>query len=65
MDGLMKTLDLYLVKKAPALPKNVKDILVSVAPWLEVIEAEPKVSTLMPEVPLVEKVAPPEPKRKL
>ncbi|KKT48720.1 MAG: hypothetical protein UW41_C0020G0009 [Candidatus Collierbacteria bacterium GW2011_GWC2_44_18] len=39
MDGLMKTLDLYLVKKAPALPKNVKDILVSVAPWLEVIGA--------------------------
>ncbi|PIP86228.1 hypothetical protein COT86_01975 [Candidatus Collierbacteria bacterium CG10_big_fil_rev_8_21_14_0_10_43_36] len=39
MDGLMKTLDLYLVKKAPALPKSVKDILVSIAPWFELVGA--------------------------
>lgn len=39
MDGLIKTLDEYLVKKAPALPKNVKDIIVSLAPWLEVVGA--------------------------
>src|SRR3989339_948261 len=39
MEGLIEKLDLYLVKKAPALPKNVKDIIVSVAPWLEVIGA--------------------------
>ncbi|HCQ31086.1 TPA: hypothetical protein DIU27_01720 [Candidatus Collierbacteria bacterium] len=39
MDGLTNTLDLYLVKKAPALPKSVKEFIVSVAPWLEVIGA--------------------------
>ncbi len=37
MDGLMKTFDLYLVKKAPVLPKNIKEVLVNFAPWLEII----------------------------
>ena len=39
MDGLMKTLELYFVKKAPALPKSIKEIIVSLAPWLEIIGA--------------------------
>jgi len=30
-------LELYLVKKAPALPEGLKDFLVTVAPWLAVI----------------------------
>lgn len=37
MDGLVKTFDLYLVKKAPALPKNIKEVIVALAPWLEII----------------------------
>lgn len=37
MDQLNKTLELYLVKKAPALPKNIKDILVKFAPWVSVV----------------------------
>ena len=39
MEGLTNTLDLYLVKKAPALPKNVRELIVGIAPWLEVISA--------------------------
>ena len=35
----MKTLELYFVKKAPALPKSIKEIIVSLAPWLEIIGA--------------------------
>lgn len=37
MDELIKFLDLYLVKKAPALPKNVKEVLVKYAPWITLI----------------------------
>lgn len=37
MNQLNKTLELYLVKKAPALPKNIKEILVKLAPWLTII----------------------------
>jgi len=37
MEQLNKTLELYLVKKAPALPKNIKEILVKIAPWLAII----------------------------
>lgn len=37
MDVLVKTLDQYLVKKAPALPKNWKDILVKFAPWISIL----------------------------
>lgn len=37
MNQLNKTLELYLVKKAPALPKNIKEILVKIAPWLSII----------------------------
>lgn len=37
MDQLNKTLELYLVKKAPTLPKNVKEILVKFAPWISLI----------------------------
>lgn len=46
---LEKVLDEYLVKKAPALPANVKDILVKFAPYLAilgVIVAIPAVLTL-------------------
>ena len=34
---LESTLDLYLVKKAPSLPKNFKELLVSLAPWATVV----------------------------
>lgn len=34
---LDETLDLYFGKKAPALPTNVKEIIVKVAPWLAVV----------------------------
>lgn len=37
MDSLSKTLEEYLVKKAPVLPKNFKEFLVKVAPWLEIV----------------------------
>lgn len=37
MKQLNKTLELYLIKKAPALPKNVKEILVKFAPWGSII----------------------------
>jgi hypothetical protein len=37
MSQLEHTLDLYLVKKAPALPKNIKEILVRFAPWLVIL----------------------------
>jgi len=39
LQQLEDLLDLYLVKKAPALPKNVKDILVNFAPWLVILGA--------------------------
>jgi hypothetical protein len=32
-----KTLELYLVKKAPALPKDVKEFIVKVAPYLVIL----------------------------
>lgn len=34
---LETTLDLYLVKKAPALPDNIKEIIVKIAPWLTIV----------------------------
>lgn len=34
---LEDTLELYFVKKAPALPTNIKDILVKIAPYLVII----------------------------
>lgn len=37
MNGLTDTLEMYFVKKAPALPKGVKEFLVKIAPWLEII----------------------------
>lgn len=37
MKQLTKTLELYLVKKAPALPKGIKELLVKIAPWLAII----------------------------
>jgi hypothetical protein len=37
LDMLVKDLDLYLVKKAPALPKNVKEMLVKYAPWITIL----------------------------
>lgn len=35
--SLEDTLDLYLVKKAPSLPSNIKELLVKLAPWLTLI----------------------------
>ncbi len=37
MTQLNKTLEVYLVKKAPALPKGVKEFLVKAAPWLAIL----------------------------
>jgi len=34
---LENILDLYLKQKAPALPKNIKDLTVSLAPWLNIV----------------------------
>lgn len=34
---LEDVLDLYLVKKAPALPANIKQVIVNFAPWLIII----------------------------
>tara|TARA_Y100000310_G_C20394111_1_gene674228 strand:+ start:312 stop:746 length:435 start_codon:yes stop_codon:yes gene_type:complete len=34
---LEKVLDLYLGQKAPALPENIKEMIVSIAPWLILI----------------------------
>ena len=35
--GIMETLDLWLVKKAPALPKGVKEFFVKITPWLSIV----------------------------
>jgi len=37
VNQLESTLDLYLKKKTPPLPKNVKDLIVSLAPWLNLV----------------------------
>lgn len=37
LKGLEGTLDLYLAKKAPQLPANVKQIIVNLAPWVTLI----------------------------
>jgi len=37
MEQLNKTLEVYLVKKAPALPKNIKEILVKFSPWISIL----------------------------
>jgi hypothetical protein len=37
MDSLTSNLDLYLVKKAPALPANLKQLLIQFAPWITII----------------------------
>lgn len=39
LNKLETTLDLYLIKKAPALPKNIKELLVKFVPWLVIIGA--------------------------
>jgi hypothetical protein len=37
MGELEKNLKLYLVDKAPAIPTNIKDVIVKIAPWLVLI----------------------------
>jgi hypothetical protein len=37
MNNLITTLDTYFGKKAPALPLNVKEIIVKIAPWITLI----------------------------
>lgn len=37
MKQLEDTLELYLVKKAPRLPDNIRELIVKVAPWLTLI----------------------------
>jgi hypothetical protein len=39
LNQLETVLEEYLVKKAPALPSNIKDILVQLAPWITLILA--------------------------
>lgn len=39
LNQLESTLEEYLVKKAPALPANIKDIIVQLAPWITLILA--------------------------
>lgn len=34
---LESSLDIYLRQKAPPLPKNIKDLIVSLAPWLNIV----------------------------
>jgi hypothetical protein len=34
LGGLEETLDLYFRQKAPAMPPNVKELLVKAAPWI-------------------------------
>jgi hypothetical protein len=36
-DELVNFLDLYLVKKLPALPNNAREVLVKFAPWITII----------------------------
>lgn len=35
--GLEKTLNEYFGKKAPQLPKNIKEVIVNLAPWVNII----------------------------
>lgn len=37
MGELEKNFQLYLVDKAPALPTNIKEVLVKIAPWIAII----------------------------
>jgi hypothetical protein len=37
MATLEDTLDLYLVQKAPALPSNIKELIVQFAPWITLV----------------------------
>jgi len=37
MTQLEGTLNLYLKQKAPPLPKNIKELIVSLAPWLNIV----------------------------
>lgn len=37
LSQLEETLDLYFGKKAPALPSNIKEVIVNFAPWITVI----------------------------
>jgi hypothetical protein len=37
LKNLTETLELYFVKKAPALPTNVKEFLVQAAPWISIL----------------------------
>lgn len=43
---LIKTIDEY-VKKAPALPKNIKDLLVQLAPWGVIISVVAAIPTIL------------------
>lgn len=47
MNGLITTLDTYLGKKAPALPLNIKDLIVKIAPWLVIIGVVLTIPTIL------------------
>jgi len=36
-DGFTEFLNFYFVKKAPALPDGIKDVIVSISPWIAVV----------------------------
>ncbi|MFZ2664420.1 MAG: hypothetical protein WAX66_03590 [Patescibacteria group bacterium] len=46
MDKLIKTIDGY-VKKAPALPANIKELLVQFAPWVAIISVAVSIPTIL------------------
>lgn len=58
MNKLESTLHEYLVEKAPKLPNNIKDVLVSVAPWLTLIMVILSLPTLLGVIGLGGLVAP-------
>ncbi len=55
---LEDVLELYLVKKVPALPENVKELIVKVAPWLTIIGIVLSVPALLAVLGLGAFVAP-------
>jgi len=55
---LESTLDLYLKKKAPVLPKNAKEMLVSFAPWINLILILISAPTLLAVFGFTARIAP-------
>jgi len=58
MQQLENTLDLYLRQKAPALPTNIKELIVSFAPWISIIMIVLGVPALLAVIGISAYVAP-------